>query len=381
MVQVVVPAEVVGAQPRFADAGETGVDLARGTQNERIEVLYRKYARRLRALCIRRLGTADDADDAVHETLLKAARAWPSFRQGSDPWPWLATIATNVCCDLHRTRTRQETTGVPDRVIDVDDTVVASMTSELVRDALGELPELMRTTLALRDLEGWGYEEIATLQGRSLAAVRSTLMRGRRALRDSLGCLAAAGRLPLPAGVPILWRRLRASASRRSASALAIDPSAAFASAGPARAALLAAVLAVGASGLLATGASSSGAAAAESVHADSASVDLPRPVASPEATEVRASAATKDAPSTAPPTPRRLGSVSTAPPPAHAPEMFGATAEVTGPSENATLNGKIVGKTPGGELVSANDVDVDCTYSEVRRFLCDAVDAAPSSP
>lgn len=363
-----------------------------GDESERIDVLYRTYARRLRALCGRRLGTPDDADDAVHETILKAARAWPSLRPGADPWPWLGTIATHVCCDLQRARTRHEGAGFADRIVDVEDAVVSGMRSELVQGALARLSEPMRSTLMLRELEGWSYDEIAALQGRSLAAVRSTIMRGRRTIKESLGQLVAAGRLPLPAAVPVLWRRAKAGASRRSASVMAIDPSTAFGLAAPARAALFVSVLAIGASGAFVAGASSGRSGPNTSRLTTEPPIGALVVIAATVvegpgagATKVLSPSSAVAGPSASvmPTSPRGpVAAVAIAPPPTDRAPEVAASAELSGPSDEATLDGKIAGRAPGvGDFYGRNRLSIDCDYSEARQRLCEGVDAVPPTP
>ena len=62
--------------------------------------------------------------------------------------------------------------------------------------ALREVPEPFRTTLILRDIEGFVYEEVAAMQGVNLGTVKSRLVRGRAFLKASL----TASRSTAPAG-------------------------------------------------------------------------------------------------------------------------------------------------------------------------------------
>ena len=55
-----------------------------------------------------------------------------------------------------------------------------------VEEALRQVPEPYRTTLILRDIEGFLYEEVAEIQGVNLGTVKSRLVRGRAALKTIL---------------------------------------------------------------------------------------------------------------------------------------------------------------------------------------------------
>jgi len=187
------------------------------------EDVFRRYAGPLRALCARRLGSAVDAEDACQEALIRAYASRDRFDAGAPLWPWLATIAANVCIDVRRKRVPDPVDAVSagDRAADgvqPHDAVEAGMRVRLVDDAVASLPQHYRVPVYLRDVEGWTYTEIADLGGTTVSAVRSSLLRGRRALRRRLTEMAEQrGLWPLPAVVPgsavRSWRRLTARLS------------------------------------------------------------------------------------------------------------------------------------------------------------------------
>jgi RNA polymerase sigma-70 factor (ECF subfamily) len=183
------------------DGAEDGLDL-----------LYRRYAPALVAFCHHRLGNNSDAEDAAHEAILKAHRALPRFREGARLWPWLATIAANVCTDMQRSRERlsPEQDAIDCEAPEMDEDVSRRLRASIVETALNELPERLRTPLFLREFMGWSYEEIAAFSNKSLASVRTTLMRSRRAFQVGVENVARRrGQWPLPAIVVGAWRRTR----------------------------------------------------------------------------------------------------------------------------------------------------------------------------
>lgn len=199
-----------GDERRIAETGASGDPTA-------LDLMYRAYARALRAFCQVRLGDRAAAEDAAHETILKAHAAMGRFRPEARLWPWLATIAARVCADMRRAHRRQagfdpERSELhPPADLEADQQADQRIRVELVEDAMRELPPRYRAYLYRRDYEGLTYEEIAELDGTSVASVRSVLLRARRALRHKITDLAESrGQWPLPAFLPLGLARLRA---------------------------------------------------------------------------------------------------------------------------------------------------------------------------
>jgi RNA polymerase sigma-70 factor (ECF subfamily) len=174
------------------------------------EALYERYRARLVRYCRRRLWNKADAEDAAHETLLRAFRALSVVDLTGDPWPWLTTIAGRICTDVRRRAARPPLPVALDTGDDVvHEEVVGRLRADILDDALRQLPDHYRTSLLLREYGGWAYDDIALLQGRSVGSVRSLLARSRRRLETQVESVARTRQQwPLPAAVPPV-RRLR----------------------------------------------------------------------------------------------------------------------------------------------------------------------------
>ncbi len=131
---------------------------------------------------------ADDAQDLVQETLLRAFAGFDRFRPGTNLRAWLFTI-------LHRTRTdRLRRRGRrPVEVALEDEGSGAAPTQErrlVARDeverALVGLPEAYRMAVVLRDIEELSYQEIAAILMIAPGTVMSRIHRGRGLLREAL---------------------------------------------------------------------------------------------------------------------------------------------------------------------------------------------------
>lgn len=210
-------------------------------ETAQLELLYRQYAPALRALCRRRLGDHALAEDACHETFLRAATALHRLRPDAPAWPWLARIAQRVCVDLHRQRARWvPVERVPERPCPPDgDTVRTLCQRQILAEGLRRLPAASRRFVYLRHVEGWRYRELAKSGHMSAAAVRSVLFHARRRLRSHV--IAAArrrGLWPLPALFPLAG--VRARMARLRDVVLRLPPSSPCALAHPALAATVA---------------------------------------------------------------------------------------------------------------------------------------------
>jgi RNA polymerase sigma-70 factor (ECF subfamily) len=166
--------------------------------------LAERHRRELHVHCYRLLASYDEAEDAVQETFLRAWRARDSVEGDALARAWLYRIATNVCLDLIRARSRQVPRlgslaevgwlqPYPDRLLDEvaqdqpDAVAVNRETIELAfLAALQVLPARQRAALVLRDVLGLPAAELAGLLGTSVAAANSALQRARATMARHL---------------------------------------------------------------------------------------------------------------------------------------------------------------------------------------------------
>jgi RNA polymerase sigma-70 factor (ECF subfamily) len=153
---------------------------------------------------LRLSGSADDAEDLVQETFLRAYKAWGQFERGTRAKSWLFTICRNVFL-RRRERAQRHDEIVSETVdrsgpgpspinpvwvsalgADPEGDFFASIVDERIIQAIEELPEEYRTAVVLSDVEGLAYAEIAELVDVPVGTVKSRLFRGRRRLQKAL---------------------------------------------------------------------------------------------------------------------------------------------------------------------------------------------------
>jgi RNA polymerase sigma-70 factor (TIGR02960 family) len=220
----------------LGSAGAVGDEGAFATLTER-------HRRELHVHCYRMLASFDDAEDAVQETFLRAWRSRDRF-DGAHARAWLYRIATNVCLDALRQRSRQLTRlqsfaevpwlqPYPDRLLDEvapsdeqpDSVAVERETIELAFvAALQVLPPRQRAAFVARDVLGWPAAETASLLDTSVAAANSALQRARSTMQEHLPSRRAewSGRELSAEERNVLDRFIDAHERRDTAAAIAI---------------------------------------------------------------------------------------------------------------------------------------------------------------
>ena len=134
-----------------------------------------------------------DAEDVVQEAYLRAFKHFGSFH-GGDGRPWLLAIVRNTFYTwMQHNRSPELTIPFDDELHEIESKdlnpealLLQSADTQLVREALEELPLEFREVLVLRELEEMSYKEIASVTDLRLGTVMSRLARGRKRLQQLL---------------------------------------------------------------------------------------------------------------------------------------------------------------------------------------------------
>jgi RNA polymerase sigma-70 factor (ECF subfamily) len=206
---------------------EQALDRARSGDEAAFRALTDPYRRELHVHCYRILGSVQDAEDAMQETLLAAWRGLDRFEERASLRAWLYRIATNRCLNALRDSARRprragsslpfeppEPTRLaeplwlepyPDALLeDLPDAAAGPEARYETKEAVGlafvtglqQMAPRQRAVLVLRDVLGFGAAEIAEMLDSSEASVNSALQRARATLDARLP--ADRTRAPLP---------------------------------------------------------------------------------------------------------------------------------------------------------------------------------------
>jgi RNA polymerase sigma-70 factor (ECF subfamily) len=201
---------------------------AQAGDQKAFEALVGAYRRELLVHCYRMLGSFQDAEDLVQETLLRAWEKRTTLTSAASYRAWLYRIATNLCLDRLRSAPRRflspethpvgdpnnplpKPTREPIWLEPFPDDLLADQHSDpedraLSRErttlaflvALQRLTPVQRTILLLREVLEWPASEVAEWLNLSVPAVNSGLQRARRALQEHHSLSEKETALPIP---------------------------------------------------------------------------------------------------------------------------------------------------------------------------------------
>jgi RNA polymerase sigma-70 factor (ECF subfamily) len=187
------PAARAATIPEVSNTDSSDADLLERVgagDGDAFEALYRRYARPVFGLALRRLGDRGRAEDAVQETFTSIWRSARSYRRERGPGaPWLYAVARNAIID--RVRGRGDPLAEPPDAPSTDpgppERAETSFVAWRVHRALEELPEHERTVIELAYWSGLSQSEVAEFLDIPLGTVKTRTRSALARLGDVLG--------------------------------------------------------------------------------------------------------------------------------------------------------------------------------------------------
>ncbi|TDK68400.1 RNA polymerase sigma factor RpoE [Sapientia aquatica] len=183
------------------DIDQLLVESVQNGDKRAFELLVLKYQRKLMRLVLYFVKNQAEAEDIVQDTFIKAYRALPNFRGESAFYTWLYRIGVNSAknhlvaqrrrvptlsdTDAQEAESFKEAGGL--REATTPESILASkQLAETVNAAMNGLPEDLRITISLREIDGLSYEEIAEMMECPIGTVRSRIFRARETIANKI---------------------------------------------------------------------------------------------------------------------------------------------------------------------------------------------------
>ena len=138
-----------------------------------------------------------DAEDVAQEALLRAYKSFDRLRDRSRFRGWLVRISFRLALDRLRSAKRREQRDTrwsqPARILSpatAEDVAASNQFQSHLERAVEELPKKLRLVLLLAAMDGYTFEEIATMVGVPLGTVKSRIFIARKKLAEKLRCHA-----------------------------------------------------------------------------------------------------------------------------------------------------------------------------------------------
>lgn len=181
--------------PEVIDDGTLVHQVLAGDQ-QAFQLLVERYQSRLFAMARHYTRNVVEIEDLVQDTFLKAFARLETFQHQSSFYTWLYRIATNTILDYLKRRGRNPVLSVEDPELSAPPQERATVRPDagleradlqrITQEVLGEMPDIFRTVLVMREFDEMAYQEIADVLGISIGTVESRLFRARARFKQKL---------------------------------------------------------------------------------------------------------------------------------------------------------------------------------------------------
>ncbi|MFM6975875.1 MAG: RNA polymerase sigma factor [Sphingobacteriaceae bacterium] len=149
-------------------------------RKEAFGLLIKKYQEKVYWHCRRMVIDHDDADDLVQETFIKVWNNLDRFRQDAQLYSWIYRIASNECLQFLQKKKKRNHSSIDDLSEQISNNLAAAdeLNGEQIQlklqQAIATLPEKQRLVFHMKYFEEMKYEEISTVLGTSVGALKAS---------------------------------------------------------------------------------------------------------------------------------------------------------------------------------------------------------------
>lgn len=164
----------------------------KGNSNAQM-LLYKQYARRLYAACLRIVGNSSDAEEAMQDAFLKIFSHMNQYQEGSCFEAWMQRVAVHTAIDYVR-RGRPQWEELSEQAVyadneDEEQEQEIEYSVQQIKAAILQLPDGYRIILSLYLLEGYDMDEISSILNIKQVTVRTQYLRAKKRLLDLIPCV------------------------------------------------------------------------------------------------------------------------------------------------------------------------------------------------
>ena len=171
---------------------ELALRCARKDQKAQGE-LYTRYAGRLYAVCFRYIGNKEEAQDLMHDAMIKAMDSITLFNYSGEGslYAWLRRLTVNISIDRLREKGRAlivplDLTMEPAIPEQQDDADADNIPAQVMLDMVASLPDVRRTVFNMYCIDGFSHKEIAQAINITEKGSASILAKARTQLKSAV---------------------------------------------------------------------------------------------------------------------------------------------------------------------------------------------------
>ena len=164
----------------------------KGNEHYAFNLIVNKYSERLYWHIRKMVASHDDANDLLQNSLIKAWKALPGFREESRLFTWLYRITTNEVLTFLKKKQLRSFLSLTDystkleNVLESDTYFNGDSAQKALHKAVLKLPEKQRIVFNLRYFDQMKYEDISEILGTSVGALKASYHHATKKIEDSL---------------------------------------------------------------------------------------------------------------------------------------------------------------------------------------------------
>ena len=173
------------------------VEEAQNGDGAAFQAIYEYFAPRIYNFLFRLLGSRDEAEDVAQQTFLNALRQLRTLRDAGQVESWIYRIARNEVYLRYR---RKKAVSLDDEEVEIDTGKLEESRlhanpeklllnvelGSVIQSVLNSLPAKLREVFVLAVIQGFSYQDIAGIVGRSLLSVKTDIYRARLLVKEEL---------------------------------------------------------------------------------------------------------------------------------------------------------------------------------------------------